>query len=101
MIHGFDGKNALRKLSVTGQIMDKRLILEIRDNGNGFSDEMLQSLRARIRDIDEGKVAIEASGGHIGLVNTCLRLHYYSQGKMRMDIRNDGGAVITMTMPCA
>lgn len=101
MIHGFDGKNVLRKLSVTGQIREKQLILEIRDNGNGFSDEMLQSLRARIRDIEEGKVAIEESGGHIGLVNTCLRLHYYSQGKMRMDIRNDGGAVITMTMPCA
>ena len=101
MVHGFDGKNVLRKLSVTGQIRDGRLILEIRDNGNGFSDEMLQSLRARIRDIEEGKVAIEESGGHIGLVNTCLRLHYYSQGKMRMDIRNDGGAVITMTMPCA
>ncbi len=101
MIHGFDGKNVLRKLSVTGQIREKQLILEIRDNGNGFSDEMLQSLRARIRDIEEGKVAIEESGGHIGLVNTCLRLHYYSQGKMHMDIRNDGGAVITMTMPCA
>ena len=101
MVHGFDGKNVLRKLSVTGQIRDGRLILEIRDNGNGFSDEMLQSLRARIRDIEEGKVAIEESGGHIGLVNTCLRLHYYSQGKMHMDIRNDGGAVITMTMPCA
>ena len=101
MVHGFDGKNVLRKLSVTGQIRDGRLILEIRDNGNGFSDEMLQSLRARIRDIEEGKVAIEESGGHIGLVNTCLRLHYYSQGKMRMDIRNDGGAVITMTLACS
>ena len=100
MTHGFDGKNVLRRLSVTGQIKAGRLILEIRDNGTGFSEEMLQSLRGRIREIEDGKVSIEATGGHIGLVNTCLRLHYYSQGAMRMTIRNDNGAVITLTMPC-
>ena len=44
-------------------------------------------------------MSIEVTGGHIGLVNTCLRLHYYSQGKMHVSIRNDGGAVVTITMP--
>ena len=101
MTHGFDGKNVLRKLAVTGRIQNDQLILEIRDNGAGFSNEMLQSLRGRIQEIEDGKVSIESSGGHIGLINTCLRLHYYSHGKMHVDIRNDGGAVITMTMPCA
>ena len=101
MTHGFDGTNVLRKLAVTGQIKDGRLILEIRDNGTGFSDEMLGSLRARIREIEEGKVSIASSGGHIGLANTCLRLHYYSHGKMRVSIRNENGAVVTLTMPCA
>lgn len=100
LTHGFDGTNVLRRLSVTGLIKANRLILEIRDNGTGFSDEMLQSLRARIQEIEDGKVSIEASGGHIGLVNTCLRLYYYSKGAMHMNIRNDSGAVITMTMPC-
>ena len=97
--HGFDGTNMLRKLSVTGQDKDGTLVLEIRDNGTGFSEEMLQSLCERIREIEEGKVSIEASGGHIGLINTCLRLYYYSQGKMHISIRNDRGAVITITMP--
>ena len=100
MTHGFDGKNVLRRLSVTGQIKGSQLILEIRDNGTGFTEEMLQSLRGRIREIEEGKVSIEASGGHIGLINTCLRLHYYSQGKMRVSIRNENGAVVTLAMPC-
>ena len=97
--HGFDGTNVLRKLSVTGKTRDRQLILNIRDNGTGFSEEMLRSLRARIRDIEDGKVSIEVAGGHIGLVNTCLRLYYYSQGKMHVSIRNDGGAVVTITMP--
>ena len=99
--HGFDGTNVLRKLSVTGKIQDHQLILDIRDNGTGFSEEMLRSLRERIRDIEDGKVSIEVAGGHIGLVNTCLRLHYYSQGKMHVSIRNDGGAVVTITMPAS
>ena len=100
MTHGFDGTNVLRKLSVTGQIRDEQLILEIRDNGNGFSDEMLEGLRSRIREIEAGKVSIAESGGHIGLVNTCLRLYYYSHGQMHVAIRNEDGAVITITMSC-
>lgn len=99
LTHGFVGKNILRKLSIIGTRTSENLILTIRDNGTGFSDEMLEKLRARIREIDAGKVAIDKSGGHIGLTNTCLRLHYYSSGKMRITIHNDHGAVITLTMP--
>ncbi len=101
LTHGFNGQNELRRLSVTGRIEKEQLILCIRDNGTGFSEEMLQSLRARIREIEKGKVSIEASGGHIGLANTCLRLYYYSHGQMHVSIHNENGAVITITMPCA
>lgn len=101
LTHGFDGSNTLRRLSITGQTQGDRLLLEIRDNGTGFSDEMLQSLRARIEKIETGTVSIEAAGGHIGLINTCLRLYYYSHGNVHVSIRNDGGAVITIVMPCA
>lgn len=100
LTHGFNGQNELRRLAVTGRIQNDQLILTIRDNGTGFSDEMLQSLRARIQEIEKGQTAIEASGGHIGLVNTCLRLHYYSHGQMHVSIHNENGAVITITMPC-
>lgn len=100
LTHGFDGKNVLRKLSISGHIAAQTLMLEIRDNGTGFSEETLHNLRDRIRDIEQGAVTIESSGGHIGLTNTCLRLHYYSKGAMRVSIRNDHGAVITLSMPC-
>lgn len=100
LTHGFDGKNELRRLSVTGRIENLQLILEIRDNGTGFSDEMLKSLRALIQEIEEDKICVEGSGGHIGLINTCLRLHYYSHGDMHVAIHNENGAVITITMPC-
>ncbi len=85
---------------MTGRIENHQLILEIRDNGTGFSDEMLQSLQTHIEEIKEEKLSIEASGGHIGLINTCLRLHYYSKGAIHIAIRNENGAVIAIAMPC-
>lgn len=99
LTHGYDGTNILRILSVSGTVKDDTLVLEIRDNGTGFSEDMLRNLRLRIREIEDGQVSIDATGGHIGLANTCLRLYYYSKGTMHMTIRNDGGAVITLTFP--
>ena len=101
LTHGFNGTNIKRVLSVSGFVLGDSLVLEIRDNGTGFSEEMLKSLRLRIHEIEDGKVSIESTGGHIGLVNTCLRLYYYSKGAMRVAISNDNGAVVTMTFPAA
>lgn len=97
--HGYDGKNVLRKLSVLGKITDGTLVLEIRNNGTGFSEETLQDLRRRIAEIEANVVSIEKCGQHIGLLNTCLRLHYYSKGAIHVTIHNDNGAVVTLTLP--
>ena len=99
LTHGYDGKNVLRVLSITGKISGENLLLEVHDNGTGFSEEILQNLRQRIDDINAGKVSAEGSSSHIGLVNTCLRLYYYSKGSIHMSLRNDHGAVITLSLP--
>lgn len=101
LTHGFNGMNIQRILSVTGSVRGDSLVLEIRDNGVGFSEEMLRSLRGQIREIEDGRMSVESAEGHIGLVNTCLRLYYYSKGTMHVAVGNDGGAVITMTFPAA
>ena len=49
--------------------------------------------------MEANSLSIESSGGRIGLINTCLRLHYYSKGTMHMTLRNDQGAVVTLTFP--
>lgn len=100
LTHGYDGYNELRKLTITGRIEDEKLILCIRDNGTGFSEEMLQSLQERIQRIEDGTLSMAEFSGHIGLINTCMRLHFYSSGQMHISIHNDNGAVITMVMPC-
>lgn len=99
LTHGFNGKNILRKLSVIEKIENQNLILEIRDNGTGFSEETLKDLQTRIAEIEAGRSSLEESNQHIGLINTCLRLYYYSKGNIRISIKNDYGAVITVNIP--
>jgi len=97
--HGFNGQNALRRLSVTGKAEAGLLTLDIRDNGTGFSEDVLARLQCQIREIETDRFSIVETGGHIGLINTCLRLHYYSRGTMHISIFNDAGAVVRVTMP--
>ena len=99
LTHGYDGHNTKRYLAITGFVHNDRLILEIRDNGTGFSPEVLERLQNRIRDIEAGNGQLLDTGSHIGLTNTCLRLYYYSRGSMRISIHNDNGAVVLLTMP--
>ena len=103
MANALDANATRLRIDISLESFDRpeTLSIKIQDNGNGFSEEMLRALRDRIREIEAGKVSIEESGGHIGLINTCLRLHYYSNGQVHVSIRNDGGAVITISMPCS
>lgn len=99
LTHGYDGRNTKRYLSITGRIEHEQLILEMHDNGTGFSSEVLETLQRQIAEIQKGNATIQETGGHIGLLNTCLRLHYYSRGEMYISIGNDQGAVVRLTMP--
>ena len=99
LTHGYDGTNALRRLSVTGRFEAGKLHLRVRDNGTGFTPEMLASLSRRIEEIQDDHSFASDASTHIGPINTCLRLHYYSKGAMRMSIRNEDGAVVELTMP--
>lgn len=101
MIHGYNGRNTVRVLSITGWLENDLLILEIHDNGTGFSPESLAALQQRFHDIEDGTVTISQTGKHIGLVNTYLRLFYYSHKRIRISLRNAEGAVVRLTIPVA
>jgi len=67
----------------------------VRDNGDGFSPDMLERLQSFIRQIEgDDSFRAEDVGSHVGLLNTYARVYYYSQGRMRMRLYNDGGAVV-------
>ena len=100
LTHGYDGQNMQRRLTILGRREAKNLVVEVSDNGTGFSPEVLSRLRAAFMDIESGKLRTAGTDGHIGLANTYLRLYYYSQGTMRISIENRDGAVVRLTFPC-
>ena len=100
LTHGYDGQNQLRRLNILGRREEHQLILEISDNGTGFSPEALERLQAALSDIETGKIQMAGTDGHIGLANTYLRLYYFSQGTMHISIENQDGAIVRLTFPC-
>ncbi len=64
------------------------LSLIIRDNGRGYSDELLQM------DWEE-----KSESGHIGLENVYKRLKLIYNDKAKIYLKNDGGAVTTIVLP--
>jgi len=99
--HGFHPDREVQEISVIGRIENGLLHLLVRDNGTGFEDNKLAQLQRMINKIeanaDDSSDAFD--GGSIGLRNTCLRLHHYSNGRMHMLLHNDNGAVVELTFP--
>ncbi len=98
IVHGFDDGAQFRRIEIGGLVENNEMILEIRDNGQGFDPEVLTQLQQAIDRIHRTGEAPEANG-HIGLLNTCWRLYYYSKGAIFMQLANDCGAVVRLRMP--
>lgn len=101
LTHGFSMRTDQRRIAISGTEDQGMLRLTIRDNGNGFDEAVLSGLRESFRQIEQGKGPESAAeGNHIGLINTYLRLHYYSKGRIQMELCNDHGAVVKLLLPC-
>ncbi|MBS5520883.1 MAG: histidine kinase [Clostridiales bacterium] len=68
------------------------LMIEIRDNGNGYSDEV-------IRAINSGHVLEDSHGGRVGIRNVMERLALIYGDKAEVALSNDGGAVTHIRLP--
>lgn len=101
LTHSMKGHAGRLVINLTGTLHDNTLRLIIRDNGCGFEQDVLDRLNAAFAEIDQNPTPYaDPPNGHIGLINTYLRLHYYSRGKIRMLLYNDGGAVVELNLPC-
>lgn len=99
--HGFKGQTGKKIISLHGEIHDDKLYVVIRDNGLGFPQEVIDSLIAAFAEIDADPTAYSSpDSNHIGLINTYLRLRFYSHGKIRISLYNDNGAVVELNLPC-
>ncbi|WP_130838220.1 sensor histidine kinase [Lachnoclostridium sp. Marseille-P6806] len=93
--HGFAGRNGIMRIRVIGEKRDGRFLISVEDNGCGFAEDKLESLRERLaeakKNLVTGQAAPEMEIGEMGLVNTYLRCYLLYSEQMEFRIRNTGG----------
>lgn len=100
LTHGFKGSACQRQIFLKGCVSENTLLLSIRDNGIGFGQDVLHRMQEALRKIERAnRPQTVAADQHLGLINTYLRLHYYSKGNIRMRLYNEGGAVVALMLP--
>lgn len=101
--HGFNDRAGVKRIAVIGEIKDGRWFLRVLDNGSGFGQEQLLSLKERVQgylaEISDGKTPEEIPIGGMGLMNTMARLRYYFGDAFSFEISNrpEGGACIVLS----
>ena len=100
--HGFESVQTIMEISVTGYISNGWWYIEIKDNGQGFANEILNNLQDRMQSIRRELSGAEphtgfAIGG-MGLLNTYARmlLFYNRKFEFRLDNAENGGAKVTI-----
>jgi two-component system sensor histidine kinase YesM len=98
--HGFVNRTDCMKVTITGTMEKDRWYLQIRDNGNGFSEAALCELYEKFRIIREkfsnkGNT-IEMEIGGMGLQNVYARCYILYSTNLIFEVQNDNGAVVTV-----
>jgi two-component system sensor histidine kinase YesM len=73
------------------------VLLEVEDNGIGFTPEKLAQLRAELED-DSGDIKLE-SGFGIGNVNKRIRLYYGEPYGLSIQSEYTAGTCVTLVIP--
>jgi len=96
--HGMNGIDYKGLLQIRGSKEGDRVTLLIEDNGLGFDEVRLQSIRQVLTNISNG--VKKDHKGSIGLINVHKRLHEHYGGESGVRIENDKGTCtrIVLTM---
>ena len=92
-----DSKSDVLKITISSKDLEKGgnsyIAISIADNGQGFSDEVIEKIKNR-EDLTE-------DGSHIGITNCIRRLSLLYDGNFDLSIENSisGGAIVNLVLP--
>lgn len=92
-IHGFKNAKDNMRIRISGIIKEGTIIIEIRDNGEGMSEEVLASLRQRINEFE----LHELRG--LTMVYSKLKLTYEDNFDFAIKSMQGHGTVVEITLP--
>lgn len=86
------------QIEIRGVLDAPRWSVTVFDNGSGFSEETLEKLRAKMREIDKSKLLPSLELNGMGLMNIYIRLHLlYGAGHFfELGNREPHGAAVTI-----
>lgn len=92
IIHGFKEQDEGKVEIFASKTEDKDLLISIKDNGEGISDEMIKILETK---------DTQSLTGHIGLnnVNTIIELYYGPEYGVKAERLQEGGTIMTVRLP--
>jgi two-component system sensor histidine kinase YesM len=98
LYHGIKNKRQGGTISVRARRKNQdEVLLEVEDNGIGFTPEKLAQLRAELED-DSGDIKLE-SGFGIGNVNKRIRLYYGKPYGLTVESEYTTGTCVTLVIP--
>jgi two-component system sensor histidine kinase YesM len=98
LYHGIKNKRQKGMISVRARRKgDDEILLEVEDDGIGFTLEKLAQLRAELDD-DSGDIKLE-SGFGIGNVNKRIRLYYGKPYGLSVQSEYTTGTCVTLVIP--
>jgi two-component system sensor histidine kinase YesM len=98
LYHGIKNKRQGGTISVRARRKgEDEVLLEVEDDGIGFTPKKLAQLRAELND-DSGEIKME-SGYGIGNVNNRIRLYYGKQYGLSIESEYNTGTCVTLVIP--
>ncbi|OIJ22288.1 histidine kinase [Anaerobacillus alkalidiazotrophicus] len=95
--HGFHANDGVGKLTIECKRKESTLLIKIRDNGTGVSEERLCDIVHHLNaEHNRGR-----EDTNIGLKNVYVRLKLYYSNKATFELQNldEGGFLVTMKLP--
>ncbi|WP_058307330.1 sensor histidine kinase [Gracilibacillus massiliensis] len=96
--HGFDSGGKVGEMTIKGTVESGNLVIRIRDNGTGVSEQRMKDIYQCIYDSENSHHDREAN---IGLKNVYrrLKLYYGERANLQLENQEFGGFVVTVQLP--
>ncbi len=96
LYHGIKQKREKGKIIVEGEYSNQAILLTVKDNGIGMTEETLDKMRRSIKK--EGPITLDTGFG-LANVNERIRLNYGKEYGLRIESEYNVGTTITVHLP--
>ncbi len=94
-IHGIESKTTPGWIFVRIFREEEYLVIEVEDTGNGMDEEYMQQLISQMRNAN---IDMLKEKGRVGIINACLRLNLFTNGKAKFELEGEKGIGIIIQM---